>query len=355
MRDGKFSRRDVVVVSTALAVGAAFADPLKAAAPGPTAVTPALIEAARREGKVAFYTGMELQVAEKFAKAFEAKYSGIAVRVERSGSERVFQRIGQEQESRIHAVDIACSTDAAHFLVWKRNGWLAPYLPEDVAKYFAPEHVDQDGMYATVCAWLSAIGYSTNLVKPEEAPKSFADLLDPKWKGRIVKSHPAYSGTTLTATFDIARELGWSYFEKLARQKIMQVQSAADPPKKLVLGERAVTPDGVDYILVLGKEQGQPVEVVHASEGSPLIVVPSGVFRSAPNPNAARVFQSFLFSIETQQVFVDAFALHSFHALVKQKPGRTPLSAIKLMKSDPAAVEAQSEEIKARYTRIFGV
>ena len=123
MRDGKFSRRDVVVVSTALAVGAAFADPLKAAAPGPTAVTPALIEAARREGKVAFYTGMELQVAEKFAKAFEAKYSGIAVRVERSGSERVFQRIGQEQESRIHAVDIACSTDAAHFLVWKRNGW----------------------------------------------------------------------------------------------------------------------------------------------------------------------------------------------------------------------------------------
>jgi iron(III) transport system substrate-binding protein len=355
MQDRKYSRRDVFKASTALALGAVFAEPVKAAAPPPSAVTPAVIEAARREGKVAFYTGIELQVAEKFAKAFEAKYPGIAVRVERSGSERVFQRIGQEQESRIHAVDVACSTDAAHLLFWKRNSWLAPYVPEDVAKYFAPEHVDQDGMYATLCAWFSVIGYNTNLVKPEDAPKSFVDLLDPKWKGMIVKSHPAYSGTTLTATFDIAREIGWSYLEKLAQQKIMQVQSALDPSKKLMLGERAVTPDGVDYVLVLGKEQGRPVDLVHASEGTPLIVVPSGVFRSAPNPNAARLFQSFLFSPDAQQMFVDVFAQHSFHALVKEKPGRKPLSEIKLMRSDPAAVEAQSEEIKARYTRIFGV
>jgi iron(III) transport system substrate-binding protein len=78
------------------------------------------------------------------------------------------------------------------------------------------------------------------------------------------------------------------------------------------------------------------------------------VFRSAPNPNAARLFQSFLCSLEGQRVFVDGNR-HSFHALVKGKPGRTPLSTIKLMKSDPAAVEARSEEIKARYTKLFGV
>ena len=62
----------------------------------------------------------------------------------------------------------------------------------------------------------ASIGYNTNLVKLEDAPKSFADLLDPKWKGKIVKGRPDYSGTILTATFQIARELGWSYFEKLA-------------------------------------------------------------------------------------------------------------------------------------------
>ena len=141
------------------------------------------------------------------------------MRVERSGAERIFQRIGQEQASRIQAVDVALSTDAAHFVAWKRSGWLAPYVPEDAARHFLPDAIDADGMYATVCASLSGIGYNTNLVKSEDAPKSFADLLDPKWRGRIVKAHPAYSGTILTATFAMARELGWSYFEKLAQQR----------------------------------------------------------------------------------------------------------------------------------------
>ena len=58
------------------------------------------------------------------------------MRVERSGAERVFQRIAQEMESNIHAVDVVNSADAAHFIVWKRNGWLAPYLPEEVAQHF---------------------------------------------------------------------------------------------------------------------------------------------------------------------------------------------------------------------------
>jgi iron(III) transport system substrate-binding protein len=76
---------------------------------------------------------------------------------------------------------------------------------------------------------------------------------------------------------------------------------------------------------------------------------------NATNPNAARLFQSFLFSVEAQQVLIDACALCSFHALVKEKAGRRPLSTIKLMKTDPAAMEAQREEIKARYGRIFRV
>ena len=350
----RLSRRAVLKASTALAAGAVFAAPVKAAAPAPSAVGPALIEAARREGKVALYSAMDLSLSEKLAKAFEAAYPGIAVRVERSGAERIFQRIGQEQASRVQAVDVVLSTDAAHFVAWKRSGWLAPYVPEDAARHFSPDAIDGDGLYTNVCASLSVIGYNTNLIKSEDAPRSFADLLDPRWRGRLVKGHPAYSGTILTATFAMVRELGWSYFETLARQRVMQVQSASDPPKKLALGERAVQVDGADAILLQLKEQGQPVEVVHASEGSPLITTPGGVFRSAPNPNAARLFQSFLCGVDGQRVFVEGNR-HVFHALVKGKAGRTPLSAIKLLTSDPAAVDAQSEEIKARYAKLFGV
>jgi iron(III) transport system substrate-binding protein len=355
MRDRNWSRRDVLKTSAGLAAGALLAEPARAAAPPPTSVTPELIDAARKEGKISYYSALELNVAERLGKAFEAKYPGIAVRVERSGAERIYQRIAQEQGSGINAVDVANSADSAHYLDWKSKDWLAPYLPDDVAKYFPADQVDPDGTYATSCGWIETIGYNTNLVKPEDAPKSYADLLDPKWQGKIVKAHPGYSGAIMTATYVLSRELGWQYFEKLAQQKILQVQSAADPPKKLLLGERAVMADGNDYNLQLLKDQGKPVEAVYASEGAPLIIVPSGVFKNAPNPNAARLFQSFFLSLEGQQLLVDNYAHRSFHSQIKEKPGRQPLSAIKLLKSDPAEVLAQSEDIKARYARLFKV
>ena len=152
-----------------------------------------LIEAAKKEGKVVWYTSVDLPLAEKIAKSFEAKFPGVAVRVERTGAERVFQRIGQEYGSNIHAVDVANSSDAAHFIVWKGQGLLEAYVPEDVAKVYPAEHKDPDGMFASFRVWVSIIAYNTNLVKKEDAPKSFADLLDPKWKGKIVKAHPGYS------------------------------------------------------------------------------------------------------------------------------------------------------------------
>jgi iron(III) transport system substrate-binding protein len=355
MQNKKWSRRDVLKTSSALAAGVLFAEPVRAAAPPPASVTPELIDAARKEGKVAYYSALELNVAERVAKAFEAKYPGIAVRVERSGAERIFQRIAQEQVSGINAVDVANSTDPAHYLDWKAKDWLAPYLPDDVVKNFPADQFDPNGLWATSCAWMEVIGYNTDLVKPEDAPKSYADLLDPKWQGKIVKAHPGYSGAIMTATFVLSRELGWSYFEKLAQQKVMQVQSAADPPKKLLLGERAVMADGNDYNLLLLKDQGKPVEVVYASEGAPLIIVPSGIFRNAPNPNAARLFQSYFLGAEGQQLLVDDYGLRSFHAQIKERPGHPPLKSLKLLKSDPAAVLAQSEEIKARYVKLFKV
>jgi iron(III) transport system substrate-binding protein len=209
-------------------------------------------------------------------------------------------------------------------------------------------------MYATAFASLSPIGYNTNLVKPEDAPTTFADLLDPKWQGKIVKGNPDYSGTVFTSTFALARVLGWSYFERLGQQKVVQVESSRDPPNRLVRGESAVQADGARSELLLLRERGAPVEVVYAGEGTPLIIAPSAVFKTAPSPNAARLFQSFLFSIEAQQGLVDASGMCSFHRFVKEKAGRRPLSTIKLIKSDPEAMEAQREDIKARYRSIFG-
>src|SRR5450631_2198593 len=348
MKRRKLSRRHVLQGAlqgaSGLALGTVFASAVRADAPSAEAITPQLIEAARKEGKVVWYTAIDLSVAEKIAGAFKEKFGGIELRVERTGAERVFQRIGQEYASNVHAVDVANSSDAAHLLTWKRQDMLLPYVPQDV-----------DGTYAGFRATLSPMAYNTKLVKAEDAPASFKDLLDAKWKGKIVKAHPGYSGTILTATFEMVRDIGWDFYENLAKQNIMQVQSATDPPKKLSLGERSVMADGTEYNIFLLKESGQPVEAVYPTEGTPFIVGPNGIFKAAPNPNAAKLFQNYCFTPEAQQIIIDAGGLRSLHAQVKEHPGRKPLAEIKLMKEDAEGAEKQSEEIKARYQKLFHV
>jgi iron(III) transport system substrate-binding protein len=351
----EFPRRTFLKGSAALTIGSLASGISVTSAAPVIAAGSDLIAAAQKERNVVWYTSVDLPIAEEVARRFESRYSAISVRVERSGSERLFQRIERELASNIHAVDVVNTSDGAHFVLWKRAGVLERYVPIEAAQFLPNNQLDPDGAFMTWRASLSVIAYNTNMVKVGEAPKGFADLLDPKWIGKIVKGHPAYSGTIMTATFQIVRELGWSYLERLANQRVLQVQSSTDPPKKLALGERAIMADGNEYNVFQMKESSQPLEVVYAIEGTPLITGPSAIFKTARNPNAARLFQHYLFAPDTQQAICDLGGLRSFYSVVREKSGRMPLRQIKLMHDDPAAVVEQGESIKARYMKLFRV
>jgi iron(III) transport system substrate-binding protein len=350
----KLTRRHVLATSTTALMASGFA---RSAHAGPEAsrITPELVEAAKKEGRVTWYTSVDLALGEKVAKAFEAKYPGVAVKVERSGAERNFQRIGQEYASKIYNCDVVNSSDAAHLIIWKREKMLAAYVPEDVARDFPAGHKDPDGMFASWRITLCPIAYNTRLVKPEDAPKSYADLLDPKWSGKMVKAHPGYSGTIMTATQQLSRDLGWPWFEKLAKQKVMQVQSATEPPKKTVAGERAIAVDGGEYLTILMREKGDPVEIVYPTEGTPLITGPSGIMANAPNPNAARLFQAWSMTAEAQQLNIDVAGLRSAHPQARDKPTTKKFADIKLLREEANVVADKADEIKAQYVRYFKV
>ena len=344
-------RRNLIAAAALVPLGARVVS----AAPPAEQITPALIDAAKKEGKVTYYTAMDLSVAEPMAKAFEARYPGIKVAVERTGAERLFNRIGQEAGSNIRRCDVVNSSDAAHFIVWKRQDWLAPFVTVDIAETVAPEQRDADGTYTNQRTHLSTMAYNTSLLKPEDAPKGFVDLLDPKYAGKLVKGHPAYSGTIMTATQQVARELGWGYFEKLAKQKVLQVQSATEPPKRIEAGERAIAVDGSDYLFWMAKERGQPIEVIQPVEGTPQISNPMAVFKNAPTPNAARLLVAWIMSGEGQKFIVDLSGQYPANRKVAAKAGRPSLSSIKTLREDPVEVEKTAEEIKARYAKYFKV
>lgn len=291
-------------------------------------------------------------LATKAAKNFEAKY-GITVQLERSGAERIYQRIGQEYGSSVHAVDVATTSDVGHCITWKASGWLTPYVPAETSAW-PDTAIAADGTYFIDKFTLVVLGYNTRLVKPEDAPKTWTDLLDPKWKGKLVKAHPGYSGAITNATFALSRALGWEFYEKMAKQGIMQVQSATDPPMRAAQGERAVMADAAEVTALRLIGQGAPLVLVYPPEGVPAVAVGSVLMTKAPRPSAARLFMHYLASTECQQINID-HGSRSYDPKAVEPAGWTPIRQIKLLHNEPDALAQAAEGLKKRYSQIFGV
>ena len=313
----------------------------------------ARVEAARKEGKVVWYTSLALPTAEKIAKLFEAAYPGVKVEVHRTGSQRILQRVMQEMQANLKLVDVIHTSDAGHFVLLKEKKLLMKYTPAGVDA-FPAGFKDKDGYYFTLRATVNVIAYNTKLVQAAEAPKGWKDLLDPKWRGKLVTAHPGYSGVISTHVLALVQLYGWDYFKQLAQNKVMLVQSAVDPAGVVASGERQVAVDGGDYYYYQMKKKGNPIEVVYPKEGVPLVVSPTAIASFAPHPNAAKLFTDFTFTRELQQVMADSEGLYTGHPGVKYPADKPKLSDLKLLTVDPEELEKRNEEIKSKFVEFFG-
>src|SRR5688500_14901636 len=214
-----------------------------------------LVDAAKKEGKVVWYTSLALPSAEKVAKLFEAAYPGIKVEVHRTGSQRILQRVMQELQANIKNVDVIHTSDAGHYVLLKDKKLLLKYTPAG-ADRFPAGFKDKDGYYYGLRATVNVIAYNTKVVPAAEAPKTWKDLLAPKWKGKLVTAHPGYSGVIATHVLALSHLLGWDYFRALGQQNVMIVQSAVDPAGVVASGERPVAVDGGDYTFYQSKKAG---------------------------------------------------------------------------------------------------
>jgi iron(III) transport system substrate-binding protein len=313
----------------------------------------ARVDAARKEGKVVWYTSLALPSAEKVAKLFETKYSGIKVEVHRTGSQRILQRVMQELQANIRNVDVIHTSDAGHYVLLKDKKLLLKYTPAG-AERFPAGFKDKDGYYYGLRATVNVIAYNTKVVPAAEAPKTWKDLLAPKWKGKLVTAHPGYSGVIATHVLALSHLLGWDYFKALGQQSVMIVQSAVDPSGVVASGERPVAVDGGEYTFYPTKKKGNPVEIVYPKEGVPLIVSPTAIMSFAPHPTAAKLFTDFTFSREVQQVMADSEGLYTGHPGVTYPADKPKMSELKLLSVDPEELEKRNEEIKKRFVEFFG-
>jgi iron(III) transport system substrate-binding protein len=308
---------------------------------------------ARKEGKVVWYTGATLFTAERVGKLFEQAYPGVTVEVHRSGSERILQRLMQESAAGIKNADVFNSSDVGHYVLLKKKGMLAQYAPLG-AERFAESFRDRDGMAFGWRAFLIVMSYNSKLLASADAPKTWKDLLDPKWKGKLVTAHPGYSGAVATYMLALVNLYGWDYFKQLAQNKPHLRQSVHDPAQVVAAGERVVGANGAEYFLYSQRKKGNPIGIIYPQDGIPLVVSPSAITNSAPHPNAAKLFTEFIFSKDVQQFLADGEGLYVPHPEVTYPADKPKLTDLKLLPVDPAELEARTEEIKKRFVELFG-
>jgi iron(III) transport system substrate-binding protein len=259
----------------------------------------------------------------------------------------------QELQANIRNADVVHTSDAGHYVFLKEKKLLAKHAPPGT-EAFPAGFKDRDGYYYGLRATVNVIAYNTKAVSAADAPRTWKDLLDPRWKGKLVTAHPGYSGVIATHVLALVHLHGWDYFEQLARNRPMLVQSAVDPAGVVASGERPVAVNGGEYTFYQSKKKGNPLEIVYPREGVPLVVSPTAITAFAPHPNAARLFTDFTFSREVQQVLADSEGLYTGHPEVTYPTDKPKLGDLKLLAPDAEELQKRNEEIKKRFVEFFG-
>jgi iron(III) transport system substrate-binding protein len=311
-----------------------------------------VMDLAKREGKVVWYSSLGLSLAQKVCDAFNKKSLGITCELNRDGSERIFQKVMQEAGANLWIADVVHTSDISHFLDFKKKGMLAKYAPAGSEKFRA-EFKDPEGLYYILRGSPYVIGINNQKVAKAEAPKRWKDLTDPRWKGKLVHAHPGYSGVVVTGMTGLLGAFGWDYFAALAKNAPLVVQSAEDPPMKISGGEAWVGPSA-EYNLYRALKKGNPLEIIFPEEGVPFVSSANAVMAKAPHPNAARVFTDYLFGKEAQQIMVDD-GLYVPSDEVTYAKDKRPLKEIKILPAAPEEILKRNEEIKEKFRELFGV
>lgn len=247
-----------------------------------------LINAAKREGRVVVYGSLESDVFEVIAKIFEGQY-GIKVDYFRAASNLVTDRVLTESRAGRPQFDVVL-TNRSPMLILKKEGVFARYTSPSYEGYAASIR-DRDGVLSPSYRMVVvSILYNTRLVKAEDAPKTLNDLLDPKWKGKIVMPDPTVHTTTAVWLSNLQPLMGNQYrafVERLAGQ-VSLVESFLPVVQRVIAGEFPLGITYVKYVYIFGNE-GAPLDYVRLN---PVLAEAHHVAigAKAPHPNAARLF-----------------------------------------------------------------
>ena len=340
----------VALLGTVVAVAAA---PARAQMP---AWEKELYEAAKKEKQFTVYTAhYNTEEAASLCAAFDRKYPGVKCNFVRTTAQVAFQRFQQDLQANLAVASLFSSTDVSHYPDLKRRGLLIQYRPHNLDKMVdsLKQYNDPENYYSVTAAALLLITYNSSLVAEKDAPKNWPDLLDPKWKGKVSIGHPAYSGYVGTWVVLMRKLYGWQYFDQLEKNQPQIGRSVNDTVTMLNAKERWVAA-GPEATTLLSRDKGNPLSVIYPTDGSLLMVSPSGIPKNAPSPNAGKLYLEFLLDREAAETQVKSHSLSVIKG-IKPAPGAKPLEQIKIVRPTEEEITKGIPEVKEQFRNTFGV
>lgn len=317
----------------------------------------AIEQAARKEAPMTWYVSLYSQaVAEKAAAAFSQKYPGLKIIPVRSTTGGSFQRLAQDLKSNVAVASVFSTTGlGGHYQILQRDNRLAEYAPENAAKLNANvKTAIVPGYVYPMGAGLLAMAYNSAKVKADDAPKSWQDLTDPKWKKRLALGHPAFSGFDAAWAVVMMKRVGWKYYEAIAKNEPLVQRSTFDTLTALSSGERVVA-TLPDAFAIEAAEKGNPVTAVYPTDGSVMILGYTAILKNAPQPNTARLFTEFLLDVEHARVVADARYVSVRPEVVSILQGGKRVDEIVMAPITPAEeTERELPRIIERWRDLFG-
>ena len=260
-------------------------------------------------GTLMIYTSIYPDIVELVKPAIAKKFPDLKVNWFQAGSEQVMAKLAGEIEAKKVQADVLMVSDPGYYITLKEKNLLLKFDAPN-RQFVDAKYKDNEGYWTGVRLSYMLMAYNTAKVKPEEAPKSFKDLLDPKWNNKLAMANPLLSGSILTVTADLSQRYGWDYFKALNANGMKIEGGNTAVQNKLVTGEYFVGIIGEENILKVSAK-GEPLKVAYPTDGAVILPSPIAIFASSQNPEAAKAVTDWWLSKEGQQAIVTKGWMHS--------------------------------------------
>lgn len=294
-------------------------------APQARAADAAMIEAAKKEGQVVWYTTLIVnQAIRPLKQAFEAKYPGVKLEFSRANDGPTALKI--LNEARAGQVQADIFDGLYNMVVLNRAGLVTPYKVPNFDKYPA-DLKDNDGNWIAILLYVFTPGINTSMVPKDQAPKTYQDLLDPKWKGKMawnpssIAGAPGFVGSVLMS---MGEQKGMEYLKTLSQQKIVNVEASSRAIlDQVIAGEYPIGLMMFNHHTVISAAKGAPSTWLKV-EPVPVALDAISLVKNARHPNAAKLLMEFLTSEDGQRVIQKATYLPALPGIPAMVTGLKP-------------------------------